>query len=309
MSDPKSPNFEDTPENAPLHEGELSLQAQQGAYNVRKWATRAIFNYLPDQHRNFYEQQPFLIASALDRQGQPWATILSGGDGFVTSPERDLLELRGDIFKNDPLEGAIAEGSQMGILGIELHSRRRNRANGIVRKIDKTRLSFEIRQAYGNCPQHIQTRQLVPSPDHEAIQPTPGTQLNPSQINWISHADTLFMASGFLKNDEDPRYGMDVSHKGGNPGFVHVLDDKTLLLPDYPGNNLFNTLGNLLHYPKAGLLFIDFKTGSLLQLTGNAQTDWNSPYLNDFQGAQAVITFTITELYERPFALPLRSPD
>lgn len=92
--------------------------------------------------------------------------------------------------------------------------------------------------------------------------------LTERQQDWITAADTFFIGSAHVQA------GTDASHRGGNPGFVQVHDSRTLRWPDYAGNNLFNTLGNLNVEARAGLLFLDFEHGHTLQLTGSATVSW-----------------------------------
>ena len=93
-------------------------------------------------------------------------------------------------------------------------------------------------------------------------------RLQPSQIELVERADTFFVTSAH------PTRGLDTSHRGGNPGFVEVLDEKTLRIPDYQGNSMFNTIGNLLIYPRAGLTFPDFDINTMLQMSGTTEVLW-----------------------------------
>jgi predicted pyridoxine 5'-phosphate oxidase superfamily flavin-nucleotide-binding protein len=85
-----------------------------------------------DEHRAFYTALPFLVTAARDAQGRPWTTLLTGPDGFVTSPDPRSLVIDARAVAGDALEGALTAGSDIGILGIELATRRRNRVNGRV---------------------------------------------------------------------------------------------------------------------------------------------------------------------------------
>jgi len=89
----------------------------------------------------------------------------------------------------------------------------------------------------------------------------------------IAGADTFFVASRSRAGAANG--GLDMSHRGGRPGFVDIRDD-TLVIPDFRGNRFFNTLGNFLGDPRAALLFIDFASGDLLQLQGLVTIDWNA---------------------------------
>ena len=100
----------------------------------------------------------------------------------------------------------------------------------------------------------------------------------------IVGADTFFVAS-YADNENGARR-VDVSHRGGRPGFVHVAEDGVLTIPDYAGNLFFNTLGNLLLNPRGGLVFAGFDTGDLLQLSGDTEIILNSPEIKKFEGAE-----------------------
>ncbi|MCZ6587847.1 MAG: pyridoxamine 5'-phosphate oxidase family protein [Alphaproteobacteria bacterium] len=133
-----------------------------------------------------------------------------------------------------------------------------------------------------------------------------GNRLTPSQSAWISAADTFFIASGHQGEGESPTYGMDASHRGGEPGFVEVVSETRIQFPDYAGNNHFNTIGNLVLDPRAGFLFVDFASGSLLQLTGRTTIDWDSDAVAAIPGARRLVAFDIDEIVELPSGVPLR---
>jgi len=100
--------------------------------------------------------------------------------------------------------------------------------------------------------------------------------------------------------------GVDVSHRGGKPGFVRVDDDGTLTMPDLAGNFFFNTLGNIAVNPRAGLLFIDFDNGDLLYLAVNAEIVWHGPEVRAFEGAQRLLRMHVTAMRRVEASLPLR---
>jgi hypothetical protein len=294
---------------SPFHEGERQIQKRMGAEEIETWARKVIRDYMPAQHREFYEAQPFLIVSARDEKGRPWATVLEGNDGFVTSPEPDRLTIASVPVKGDALEAAFVEKADVGILGIELETRRRNRVNGRIEDKSDNSISFAVDQSFGNCPQYIRERKYWRNAAKPAIRVFRGHALTSFQKDWIGAADTFFIASGYRGEGDTPAYGMDVSHRGGERGFVEVLDDRRIRFPDYAGNNHYNTLGNLALDPRAGFLFLDFSTGSLLQLTGKASIDWNSDTVSRVPGARQLVTLEIEEIVELASALELRSQE
>jgi uncharacterized protein len=293
---------------SPFHEGEQKVQSRLGVRDeIEPWARQVVRPYLPEEHRVFYESLPFLIAAARDLEGRPWVTLLAGAPGFVRSPDPRRLAIHARPLPGDALEDALGVGADLGLLGIELETRRRNRVNGRIGDVDSTTISFDLDQSFGNCPQYIRPRswRRVPEPT-DALPARRATRLSPAMRQWIRGADTFFIASGYRGDEDRPIYGMDASHRGGDPGFVHVESDTRLVFPDYAGNNHFNTIGNLIMDPRAGLLFVDFERGSLLQLTGGASIDWDSEAVSRFPGARRLVAFMIEEVLELEAALPLR---
>ena len=293
---------------SPFHEGEQRVQTCLGVRDqIEPWARQVVRPYLPEEHRAFHASLPFLVAAARDRKGRPWATLLAGPPGFVRSPDPGRLSIAAQPVPGDALQGALTPGVDLGILGIDLESRRRNRVNGRIGKGSGSALHFDVNQAFGNCPQYIHERSWTRVPE-----PTPRTparrssRLSPAMSKWIQGADTFFIASGHQGDGDKPIYGMDASHRGGEPGFVHVESDTRLVFPDYAGNNHYNTIGNLIVDPRAGLLFVDFEGGSLLQLTGRTSIDWDSQEVSRFPGARRLVYFTLEEVIELPAALALR---
>lgn len=291
---------------SPFHRGEQDVQERLGVRDIEQWARKVVRNYLPDQHREFHTLQPFLVVSAKDEAGRPWATLLEGPDGFVTSPDAQQLVINAKPNDHDALAKAFVDGADIGILGIELATRRRNRVNGRVVGNSKSAITFAVDQAFGNCPQYIREREWRRIDDAPTPSATTGSILTAKQRQWIENADTFFIASGYRGDEKSPTFGMDVSHRGGDLGFVEILSGSSIRFPDYAGNNHYNTIGNLVLDPKAGFLFVDFKTGSLLQLTGKVTIDWDSDKIANFAGARRLISFEIESIVELTSALSLR---
>jgi predicted pyridoxine 5'-phosphate oxidase superfamily flavin-nucleotide-binding protein len=186
----------------------------------------------------------------------------------------------------------------MGLLVIDPRTRRRLRFNGRG-LLSSDGLFLLAREVYGNCPKYIQKRRLVGEREGEAGEVRRSPALGGRTRALVAGADTFFIASWH------PEGGADASHRGGRPGFVRVVNETTLEFPDYPGNNMFNTLGNLVGHPRAGLLFVDFERGDLVQLTGRAQVLWEP---------ETTVRVTLEEVRETPvgssllFALVEPSP-
>jgi len=292
--------------DSPFHMGEQWVQERVGVREIETWARKAVRPYLPEQHRAFHTAMPFLVVAARDERGRPWATMLAGEEGFVTSPDPVSLVIDTKPVPGDALERSFLTGADIGILGIELATRRRNRVNGRVRRGDPDAIVCEVEQTFGNCPQYIREREWRYVSGLPAGTPSRGTRLTPSQMDWIASADTFFIASGHRGEGQNPAFGMDASHRGGEPGFIEVVSESRLVFPDYAGNNHFNTIGNLVLDPRAGFLFVDFATGSLLQLTGRAAIDWDSDAVARIPGARRLVIFNIEEVVELPTAISLR---
>jgi predicted pyridoxine 5'-phosphate oxidase superfamily flavin-nucleotide-binding protein len=263
----------------PFHGGELELQERAGwREKLARGAPRFIRDHMPDQHREFFAQLPFITVGMLDAAGNPWAGVLSGKPGFMSTPDDRHLDIRASFAATNPLAPVATPGTNIGLLGIEFHTRRRNRANGVVEIGAPGTLRVRVNQSYGNCPQYIATRDLGFAPPAEAgTTDLEAAELSARAIELIRESRTLFVASAARAGAGDPREGCDVSHRGGEPGFVEIdarERQSRLWIPDYRGNNFFNTFGNILRYPRAGLAFADFTDGSLLMLTGEAQVVW-----------------------------------
>jgi predicted pyridoxine 5'-phosphate oxidase superfamily flavin-nucleotide-binding protein len=251
----------------PFHRDELAAQAfaGQGPKSAR------LRPFMPDQHRDFFAGLPYLFAATADAQGWPVASVISGAPGFVHSPDPVTLRIAALRGAGDPAAVGLAIGREVGLLGLDLTNRRRNRANGTVAAVDAGGLTVRVAQSFGNCAQYIQTRRPT------AAERTPASVerfdgLDNAARALVTASDTFFVASrSRLEVGSDG--GLDMSHRGGRPGFVGIKGD-TLVIPDFRGNRFFNTLGNLLGDPRAGLLFIDFASGDLLQLQGRVEIDW-----------------------------------
>lgn len=292
--------------SSPWHAGEITLQRAVGvAERMAIAGQKVIRDHMPDQHREFYAQLPFLVAGAVDVAGDVWATLLTGAPGFAHSPDPRTLAFALARNTADPADAGLNDGDAIGLLGIELHSRRRNRMNGRVRRVGDGSFAVHVEHSFGNCPQYIQLRdwQMAAKPATASTTAIRQDHLDDDARAIITTADTFFVAS-YL--DGDAGRQVDVSHRGGKPGFVRIDDDGALTIPDFAGNLHFNTLGNFLLNPRAGLTFVDFATGDMLQMTGEAEVILESPEIAAFQGAERLWRFRPRSIVRRPSALPLR---
>lgn len=298
----------DNQSTAPWHGGEVALQQRVGvAERMRELGTRVVRKFMPDQHRAFFAQLPFVVLGAVDDAGDVWATLLAGQPGFMQSPGPQALDVAALPDPRDPAYPGVHDGAAVGLLGIELHTRRRNRMNGTVRGRTARGFSIGVDESFGNCPQYIQLRsfEFVREPAQLAeAAPQYRSALNARDRAIIEAADTFFVAS-YVDRDGAGRQ-VDVSHRGGNAGFVRIGADGVLTVPDFAGNLFFSTLGNFLVNPRAGLVFVDFASGDVLQLSGTATVDLDSPEIAAFQGAERLWRFTPQRVVYRAGALPLR---
>jgi uncharacterized protein len=295
-------------DDSPWHAGELALQKAVGVEErMEVIGRRVLRDHLIDQHRTFYPLLPFVVIGAVDPDGDVWATVRAAPPGFLKSP--DPLTLHVDLAREaaDPADSGLEDGDAVALLGIELHTRRRNRLNGTIRRDGTRGFNVTVGHSYGNCPQYIQLRdtRFVRDPGIEASEPAHRLDgLNAPARALIANADTFFVAS--YVDREDRQRQVDVSHRGGKAGFVRIGADGVLTIPDFAGNLFFNTLGNFMVNSRAGLLFVDFERGDLLQLTGDAKVLLDDPEVAAFQGAERLWRFTPRQFVHRPAALALR---
>jgi predicted pyridoxine 5'-phosphate oxidase superfamily flavin-nucleotide-binding protein len=223
-----------------------------------------------------------VVVGSVDGHGTLWASVLYGRPGFARSSDGSTVRIDapcGYRDMEDPLWGALRAGVPLGLLFIDLGSRRRYRVNGVLREIDEGGFEVAVREAFPNCPKYIQRRQLRALDEApRCAQSASGTVLAGSVAAIVQQADTLFVAS------RHPSAGLDVSHRGGDRGFARIVDPATLRIPDYAGNSLFNTLGNFAVDPRAAIAVPDFGNGRLLQLTGTATLRWDDGGPDDVTG-------------------------
>jgi predicted pyridoxine 5'-phosphate oxidase superfamily flavin-nucleotide-binding protein len=306
-----------TVDASPFHAGERALQARAGVRERLEAVGRNVVrDHMPEQHRELFGKLPTLLLGVLDDAGQPWATMLHGRPGFVSSPDARTLRIEAAPTAGDPTAPWLVEGANVGLLGLEAHTRRRNRANGRIRRVHTGGFEVEVLQSFGNCPKYIHARRPeTMGADADAGSPGEGARdlgplLDAPSLELLARADTVFIASASGAHPGTARSeGVDVSHRGGRAGFVAIerrADGVRLTLPDYLGNFYFNTLGNLLAWPRAGLLVPDYDDGTLLHLAAQASLVFDGPALLAFPGAQRLLHLDVLGGTRRAGALPLR---
>ena len=286
-----------------FHAGETTVQERAG---VRAAAAnlgpRVVRHELESEFADFLRRQAFVIAASRTPAGQVWASLLTGAPGFASASAPDHIVISSDVAANDPLAESLEHGQvPIGLLVIDPVTRARIRINGSSYRSPRG-LELHTTEVFGNCPKYIQRR--VPTgviDNHEGTRLRAGERLDADQKSLVQAADTFFIAS------QHPGRGADASHRGGSPGFVAVsANGRTLTFPDYAGNNMFQTLGNLTINPAAGLLFIDWETGRTIQVSGNADVIWDEKRVKAWPGAQRLIDVHINAVIDRAHGSTLR---
>ena len=287
------------------HEGERYVQERAGERDSALRLEGFTTGPIPVRAMPFLAEQRMLAVGSVDEHGSVFASVVFGAPGLVWSGDGQSLHLDRTRIEahDDPLWRHLCVGADVGFLAIELGSRRRLRINGVVTHVDPVRIDVDVHEAYPNCPKYIQRRIPVDAPGVRGSFAQPraeGSALDDKHMRLIERADTLFVAS------RHPERGLDVSHRGGAPGFVRVLTPSRIRIPDYRGNSMFNTLGNFAVDDRAGVVFVDFERGTLLQMTGKATLQFDQPdeALQPTGGTGRYWDFNL----ERWLAVPIRAP-
>ncbi len=255
-----------------FHEGERSLHRKLDIEERQhQLGLRMVRDHMPDQHREFFANLESIHIGAVEADGHPRAIMRTGAAGFMSSPDDKTLMISSSPLPGEPADLDLGIGAKTSVVGIEFETQRRNRLNATIDATTNDTLSFHVDQSYGNCPKYIQIRHKTPAGPSTPQKPVTRTTLNAADQKQIAQADTLLIASRAADLGDDPRAGVDINHRGGMPGFVTILDDRTFQFPDYKGNSFYNTYGNILTDNRVGLQFVDFETGTLLNIKGTAE--------------------------------------
>jgi uncharacterized protein len=283
-----------------FHRGEIEIQERAGVRDIADDVAEGTVDFIPPDAAEYLSRRQMAVLGTVDRSGRVWASVVTGAPGLIEVVDEHTVRIAARPSSTDPLFANLAVAGHVAMFAPDFVASRRVRINGRgILKQGKIYVTTE--QVYGNCRRYMQERifagdRPASSANDQVVR---GSVLSASQQRQISGADTFFIATNH------PDSGGDVSHKGGRPGFVRVVDDRRLAFPDYNGNRMFNTLGNLAVNPRGGLLFIDFETGRTLQLTGAASIDWNPERAGSFAGAERVVDFEVEELIDTPNGFPL----
>ncbi|MEU7469983.1 pyridoxamine 5'-phosphate oxidase family protein [Streptomyces sp. NPDC044984] len=290
---------------ATYHSGEIAVQERAGLTGQAEFSLGGIGESIPPVAKDFLAEQPLIVLGGADRDGRVWATQLTGDAGFLRVPDPRTVMIDALPLPGDPLAEALTGGPavRIGMIAIEPATRRRMRINGRARR-EGAGLRVDLDQVIANCPKYLQKRdhrRAGPGEDGAADRTvTDGTELSPAQQQAVRAADTFFVATASDRGDAD------ASHRGGNPGFVQVPSPTLLRWPDYAGNAMFLTLGNLLLNASAGILVPDWETGATLHLSGTARTVWDAEEIATVPGAQRLVEFSVEAVREITAASPLR---
>ena len=290
-------------DRSPWHNGEDKIHTTLGVTEkMHSLGRRMIRDHMPDQHREFYESLEFVILSALDKNGDIWPFVWAGPSGFISSPDAKTLIIDRGPLVGQPDDLLLGVGDKISLLGIVPETKRRNRMNGTITRSSAEKITITVDQSYGNCPRYIHVREKGKS----CVAGTVETRktLSPEDKVLIRAASTLFIASRPDRISDDPRDGIDVNHRGGLPGFVIIRSDDALIIPDYHGNNFFNTFGNILKDSRVGLLIPNFDTGDLLTLSGHGEVIFNDPADTELYGSDRYLIVSPRIIRKVPQAFP-----
>mgnify|MGYP001576251516 FL=1 len=281
------------------HAGEIEVQARAGVLDSARRMAGSVRAEIPPPARAFLAERRIVVVATVDADGRPWASILTGKPGFAQALDEQTVRLSTAPAPGDPLVENLATSMFLGLIAPDFATRRRMRVNGRLDRDSKGAILLRADQVYSNCPKYIQRREgeaALSSETKPMARRLPG--LEEQHRRWIRGADTFFVAT------VHPESGADASHRGGMPGFVSVDGDR-ITWPDYAGNTMFNTLGNIAAYPRAGLVFPNFDTGAVLQFTGRAAINWDPTHVSRVAGAERLVAFEVEEAVEIVGALPL----
>jgi uncharacterized protein len=284
-----------------FHEGELAVQERAGVLHDAARVGRMVRNQISPGPREFLAGRRFAVLAASVPDGSIWTSIVAGQLPFLTTDAAGhFLRIAGVPRSSDPLTPGLVVGARIGVVAIDFETRRRFRINGDLAEVAPDALVIQVGEAFGNCPKYIQA--YVPRGDgrQPAEAPRSSSALDSAQTAWIGRADLFFLGT------VHPVAGADGSHRGGAPGFVRVISPIELAWGDYPGNALFQSLGNAAVQPKAGLLFLDPEFGSTLQLTGTLSIEWTAAAAAQIPAAERVLRFRISGVVETRSGIPLR---
>lgn len=250
----------------PYHNGEIAVQELVGQQHIANMIGKLINNSISRNFFEFIQKQSIFWVGVEAEDGKMLAFPIFGSPGFIRPYEGKqlVISLVEPFSLPDEWRELLKSGKAIGGLLIDFFSRFRLRINGMISIIDEC-LVIDVKQVYPNCPKYIRKRVLKNLPlSQEAKLHSVGTKLNIKTQEIIEQADTAFVISSSTN-------GADLSHRGGSSGFIKHQSNNQIVVPDYKGNSMFNTLGNFKTNPNGGVLIVDFDQGCLLQITGEVK--------------------------------------
>ena len=268
------------------HSGEREAQRLAGEQHIADDREGMMRHSIHPGAFQWLHAQSLLAIATRDDEGHPWATVLTGKPGFLQADDKGA-SLWIDRTMPSAVLRDLRQNANIGLLAIDLVSRQRMRVNGTATAVPSG-LHITVAESFFNCPKYISRRVALPSAD-AAASANEGTELRSEHLQLLSETDVLFLAT------THPERGLDISHRGGDPGFVQLQPDGRIRIPDYTGNSLFNSLGNILVDPHIGIAIPNLRTGNILQITGTATIAWHDEDPTDSTGGtHRFVDITVT---------------
>ncbi|KXT07391.1 hypothetical protein AC578_431 [Pseudocercospora eumusae] len=317
-------------QDMPWHEGESEMRKAMRAPDVDNPTVPT----LSPQLSNHLRIAPLIAIGTLDAEGRPWTTLWGSGQKGLSQPlGGSIIGIKTPVTgKHDPvveiLVGKEANGEvvrqedpgrMVSGLTIDLETRKRTKmygrmiAGALISRDDEvmgeeehiveTQLVLKIEQSLGNCPKYLNAKHIVEAKSKpELVSESP--QFSQQALDLINKSDLFFVSSS--QKDLD----MDTNHRGGPAGFLRVASNEAsgavLCWPEYSGNRLYQTLGNLFVNPRAGLCVPDFDTGDMLYLTGSTEILVGQNASNFLPRSNLAVKVTVESARFVSQALPFR---
>jgi uncharacterized protein len=251
--------------NSVYHDGERYIQEQMGVRDKSDSLSSMIYHEMPVVAAQFLESLNFAVVTFSTSNQELFSSVLFDINSFITilHTKEIVINLEKSSFIPDNILGE--KNLNIGLLGLEFENRMRIRVNG-KGKIEDNKLFLVIDEVYSNCPKYINDRKIVGKVDffNDSILDKYTTLVNECK-KIIENSDTFFIAT----NHENK--GSDISHKGGKKGFLKIISPTQLEFDDFPGNNMYNTLGNIYTNPNISILIVDFASNDILHINGHAK--------------------------------------